>query len=495
MAKDGQQMGGGAGGVAGVGGGVGGGGGSGQVHWHEGLFLQSHHLQTMQRSENERSERERKLRWSFPYGVIDSRLSLDALENMLVRFDRLRVVMPSGLEVDIPENTDLPALDIKRVFASGSGAFTVSVAVPLWQSQRGNTVDAQSGISSGARTPTGVADSTRVKRIYKVAEVERLDENTGENRQAVMVRRINAKLVVEGDDTSDMEVLPLVRIAHATGEELGRPQQDKTYVPPCLLLAGSGALRTLLRDLGNQLETTRREQVIELTRGGFSMENLRGIQYEALLRLRTLNVYAGRIPLLATLAALTPVEAYLEMRSLHAELAGLAPDRDPWEAPRYDHDNPGVCFFELDRRIRQLLSRAVASKFIKVNFERDGAVLAAALEDKHLTKPNDYFLGIKTKADPLALAKLVEDGDKFKLVPRSMERMMIFGVRLAEERHPPYELPAQVGLNYFRLLRTESKSMWDRIVSEKKMALRWPDSEKFEFSEVSLYMTVPGDEA
>ncbi len=467
------------------------GSGSGQVHWHEGLFLQSHHLQAMQRGENERAERERKLRWSFPYGVIDSRLSLDALENMLVRFDRLRVVMPSGLEVDIPENTDLPALDIKRVFASGSGAFTVSIAVPLWQPQRGNTVEAQ----SGAGTPTGVADATRVKRIYKVAEVERPDENTGENRQAVMVRRINAKLVVEGDDTSDMEVLPLVRIAHATGEELGRPQQDKTYVPPCFLLAGSGALRTLLRDLGNQLETTRREQVIELTRGGFSMENLRGIQYEALLRLRTLNVYAGRIPLLATMAAMTPVEAYLEMRSLHAELAGLAPDRDPWEAPRYDHDNPGVCFFELDRRIRQLLSRAVASKFIKVNFEREGAVLAATLEDKHLTKPNDYFLGIKTKSDPLALAKLVEDATKFKLVPLSMERVMVFGVRLAEERHPPYELPAQVGLNYFRLLRTESKSMWDRIVSEKKMALRWPDSEKFEFSEVSLYMTVPGDEA
>lgn len=483
MAKDGQQTGQQTGQGAGT--------GPGQVHWHEGLFLQSHHLQAMQRGENERAERERKLRWSFPYGVIDSRLSLDALENMLVRFDRLRVVMPSGLEVDIPENTDLPALDIKRVFASGSGAFTVSIAVPLWQSGRGNTVDA----SSGAGTPTGVADSTRVKRIYKIAEVERPDENTGENRQAVMVRRINAKLVVEGDDTSDMEVLPLVRIAHATGEELGRPQQDKTYVPPCLLLGGSGALRNLLRDLGNQLETTRREQVIELTRGGFSMENLRGIQYEALLRLRTLNVYAGRVPMLATLAALTPAEAYLEMRSLHAELAGLAPDRDPWEAPRYDHDNPGVCFFELDRRIRQLLSRAVASKFIKVNFERDGAVLAAALEDKHLTKPNDYFLGIKTKADPLALAKLVEDGDKFKLVPRSMERLMIFGVRLAEERHPPYELPAQVGLNYFRLLRAESKSMWDRIVSEKKMALRWPDSEKFEFSEVSLYMTVPGDEA
>ena len=95
----------------------------------------------------------------------------------------------------------------------------------------------------------------------------------------------------------------------------------------------------------------------------------------------------------------------------------------------------------------------------------------------------------------MALAKLVESADKFKLMPRSMERLMILGVRLAEERHPPYELPAQPGLSYFRLLRTESKTMWERIVQEKKMAIRWPESEPFDYSEVALYMTVPEGQA
>jgi hypothetical protein len=50
-----------------------------------------------------------------------------------------------------------------------------------------------------------------------------------------------------------------------------------------------------------------------------------------------------------------------------------------------------------------------------------------------------------------------------------------------------------VGLNYFRLQRSESKSMWDRISQEKKIAIRWPENETFEFAEVSLFMTVPGD--
>ena len=62
---------------------------SGPVHWHEGLFLQPHHLQTMQHYFLERFGSERRLGYIFPYGVIDMKLSADALENMLVRFDRL----------------------------------------------------------------------------------------------------------------------------------------------------------------------------------------------------------------------------------------------------------------------------------------------------------------------------------------------------------------------------------------------------------------------
>jgi predicted component of type VI protein secretion system len=100
-------------------------------------------------------------------------------------------------------------------------------------------------------------------------------------------------------------------------------------------------------------------------------------------------------------------------------------------------------------------------------------------------------LGIKTKQDPSLLAKLVEDRDKFKLMPKSMGKLNIFGVKLEEERHPPMELPSQVGLHYFRLNRAEtSKQIWDRVAAEKAMALRWPEADALD-AEVGLYMTVP----
>lgn len=468
----------------------------GLVHWHEGLFLQPHHLQTMQRDLAEGGARERRLGTPFPYGVIDLRLSTDALENMLVRIDRLRAIMPSGLEVDLPGNADIPALDIKRVFQAGSGSFTVSLAVPLWQGQRANTVDPVSA-GGGAGTPArrAVAEEARVKRLYRVAEISRSDENTGENAQPVIVRRYNARLVVEGDDTADMEVLPLLRIMHAA-QEATLPRPDADFVPPCMVIGGSPVLKNLLRDLGAAVEASRKELVNQMTRGGFVVENLRGPQVVQMLRLRTLNRFSARLPVLvaggvAGSGSMTPFQAYLELRELQGELAALSPDRDPFDAPKYDHDNPGPLFMELDRRIRPLLRGDIQKKFLQAVFTKQDGVLATTLSDEHLTAPNGYFLGIRTRMDPTQLGKLVEDQDKFKVMPKSMAKLNIFGIKLVEERHPPMEMPSSSDLHYFRLDVGESKRMWERLASEKAVSVRWPDNENFDYQDVSLYMTVP----
>jgi type VI secretion system protein ImpJ len=469
----------------------------GQIHWHEGLFLQPHHLQALQREIVEGGARERRLAWAYPYGVIESRISTDALENLLVRIDRLRAVMPSGVEIDVPGNTDVPALDIKRVFQGSSGSFTVSLAVPLYQPGRPNQVALSSGGAGAGEVRRAVAEDVRVKRLFRVAEVSRVDENTGENSQPMLVRRLNARLVVDGDDVSDMETIPLVRIMHSA-EESSLPRPDPNFVPPCLTLSGSPKLRNLVRDLGTAVETARKDLISQMTRAGFAVENLRGPQILQLIRLQTLNKYAARIPSLVSAglagaggSTFPTFDAYMELRELLAELAGLTPERDPWEAPRYDHDNPGVSFLELDRKLRPMLQGNVERKFLKAAFVSDGGVLACTLTDEHLSKPNGYYLGVKTKMDATQLSKLLEDQDRFKLMPRSMVKLNIYGLKLAEERHFPNELPASSDLLYFRVDLGASEKMWERAKGEKALAIRWPEAETFEFQEVALYMTVP----
>jgi type VI secretion system protein ImpJ len=431
----------------------------------------------MQRDLLENVASERRLAWGYPYGLVEARLSTDALENLLIQFDSLRAVMPSGVVVSFPETADLPALNIKTVFEASSEPFDLLLGVPLWYSTQANALE------------PGAAD-WRVKRIYRTVETEWHDENTGENPQPVMTRRINARLLLPDDDRSDLEVMRLLRVAHATGDDVGVPRQDPGFVPACMVLGGSPVLREMVRDLANQVEATRGELVVQITRGGFSIDTMRGLQFEQIMRLRTLNHYAGRLPHIVAAPNVSPFEMYLELRGLLGELAALYPDRDQYEVPPYDHDNPLVCFSDLCDKVRGLLRGTVAPSFIKVELHREGRLMVAELTDEHVTRPNEYFLGIKTQMDPRQLGRLVEDADKFKCMAKSLASQRIWGIRLAEERHPPLELPSQVGLHYYRLMRADSARMWERIKQEKSVAVVWGGIEASDF-ELAIYMTVP----
>ena len=450
---------------------------SAQIHWHEGLFLQAHHLQRSQKGFIDAISAERRLSWAFPYGVIEARLNPDDLENMRIRFDRLRAIMPSGIEVNYPAEAELPSIDIKQSFATSGGVLNILLAVPLWFDARANTVE------------SGSATDARAKVLYRLNEVECADENTGENPKPLLMRRINARLILENEDPSDLEVIPLLRVIRATGQDVGLPRQDSEYSGPCIVLNGSPVLMELVRDLASQVEASRKELVVQLTRGGFSLENLRGVQFEQIMRLRTLNRFSARLPSLAEAPNVSPFFMYLELRELLGELTALHPDRDVFDVPAYDHDNPYLAFGELSAKIRSLLRGTVAPTYMKIPFTNVAEIQTAVFEDKHFALPNDYFLGIETKEDPRGLVNLVENPDEFKLMPKSMASRAIRGVLLKEERFVPLELPAKAGLHYFRLLRSVSARAWDQIQAEKAAVIRWPDEGVSDF-QISLYMTL-----
>lgn len=448
-----------------------------QVHWHEGLFLLPHHLQRLQRSLSDSVSAERRLNWSYPYGLIEARLSNDDLENMRVRFDRLHAIMPSGEEVRFPQDAELPAVDIKQAFES-RGRFVVYLGLPLWSNARAN-----------AMSPGENVDA-RAKILYRVAETEVVDENTGENAKAMLHRRLNARLLLEDDDRSDLEVIPLLRVTRAAGQDVGLPQQDPEFVGPCFALNGSATLRELVRDLSSQVLASREELVVQVTRGGFSIDTMRGIQFEQIMRLRTLNRYGASLEALVETSSVAPFEIYVLLRELMGELAALHPDRDVFETAPYQHDNPYPVFSELVSKIRQLLRGSVAPSFLKAPFTEVNGLLSAMLTDEHLQRPTDYFLGIRTKEDPRTLARLVEDADRFKLMPQSLASRAVRGVVLKEERFPPLELPGQSGLYFFRLLRGESARSWQQIQAEKVAVVRWTGNETADY-DITLFMTLP----
>jgi type VI secretion system ImpJ/VasE family protein len=453
-----------------------------QIHWHEGLFLQPHHLQRFQKNVFDLVASERLLAWNYPYGAVDARISRDELENQRIRFDHLQVIMPSGLEIDFPRNAELPMIDIKQAFQSNPGGFKVSLGVPIWQDRRANSLE-----------PGNVFDP-RAKLIYKVTESDYCDENSGENPKPMQVRRLNARLLLEGEDPSDLEVLPLLRILRSTNEESNIPRQDPDFSGPCLVINASPILRNMVRDLSSQIEASRKELVVQVARGGFSLDTMRGQQFEQIMRLRTLNRYAARLPSLVLAPSVSPFTWYLELRELLGELVALFPDRDEFNVIAYDHDNPVLCFRELSAKIRGYLRGNVQPSYIKVPFKMVDGDLCAAFTDEHFTKPIDYLLGIKTKDDVVQLEAFVQSPEKFKLMPRSGARRAFFGLPLKAERNAPLELPARADLHYFRLQRQErnGERYFESIREEKGAVIKWAENEYPNPDwDIALYMIVP----
>lgn len=450
------------------------------VHWHEGLFLCPHHLQVLSRSVQSALIDERNLVMPYPYGVLQAKLAPDSLENRMIRFDRLRAVMPSGILVDTMFGTDLPPLDINEAIESAASGLVIRLAVPLWKNDGANAVPAEETIPA------------RRRELYNVSDVDLPDENTGSNPRTVTVRKLNARLVLDGQDTTGLETIPLMRVELSTTEKQTRPRLDPEFAPPCLQLNAWPTMTTLVRELAEQVAACREEQVSIMNRGGFNLDAMQGPQVEQMMRLRTLNLYTARLRMLGSNPAATPAEAYLEIAGLMGELAGLRPGNDRFNLPRYDHDRPMVSLLVLEETARQLLKIDAAETWWKLDLEHSAGDRSykTPLEDKHLTQPNQYYLAIKTGDDTDTVIQLVEDGKVFKCMPMSLEGRTVYGLPLKYDPHPPLGLPVHGDLHYFRMLRSDNEMIWERIVQDSAICCHWQGMEGSDFA-LSIYMTVP----
>jgi predicted component of type VI protein secretion system len=188
---------------------------------------------------------------------------------------------------------------------------------------------------------------------------------------------------------------------------------------------------------------------------------------------------------------LPPSEVYLRLRELLGELLALHVGEKLFDCQPFNHLDPLPCFRELDRKIRDEIRVSRAVDPLKVVFAGAPGLLRAILEPQHFEKPTGYYLGVKTRVDRTKLAVYLGDGNKFKLMPRSMEQVAIFGVELKEQNYPPLELPAQNDLHYFSLLPASNARRWDQLKADKAISLVWNNAElDLTDATFTLYMTL-----
>lgn len=439
------------------------------IHWHDGLFVLQHHLQFFQRSLNSKLHGARQLGMTHPWGVIGMQVDKDSLDEGLVALRSLKAILPSGLLVDVPDSAILEPLRVADALRAAPDGIRVLLAVTNWTPNGANMRD-------GDHAPGSETNSGR----WEVGSIEVRDENDGADPEEILIRRTNARLVLEGSIPAGAEVLPLFRITSDHASAKFAVEIDPAYVGPSIQCGASEEIMSLVKELAARIAAARVEHLAYLSRGGYDADRLAGQQVEWMLRTQAISSVLPRLSDHKWISNSTPFELYHELRSFLGQLSPLRPTRDLYQVPDYDHVDALPVLAELSLRIRNLVFDSGLGSFLAVPFTEtstlgDDLRMDVSLEDAHFIKGKQFYLAIdgEPHGETSTIVDLVLNGDAFKMLPASKAGSRIRGLKLEEDRFPPLALPARPGRIYFKIDETSNSAAWAKVRDERAMATVW----------------------
>ena len=427
------------------------------VHWHEGMFLRPHHLQAAQRHIAHLQHLADHRDHPFDWGLRVFELDRDALANHRLVVRTLRARMRDGTLISLPEDGDLPALDLKSAF-DREGVVTVFLGVPVLHLGRPNV--------AGARPGEG---------RYKLDALDLEDENTGLHPQPIQVRRLNLQVLLSTQDHAGYEVIPLVSLEKSSGADPS-PQIHVPYIPPLLACDAWTPLQVdLLQSVFDRVGRKIERLAEQVTSRGISLES--HAQGDALIiaQLRTLNEAYALLNILAFAPGAPPFTAYYELCRLVGQLSIFGDTRRPPDLPRYDHDDLGGCFYAVKKHLDFLLDRIVEPSYKQRPFEGAGMRMQVALEQAWLDTHWQMYVGVKSRLPEEECKRLLERGGLDMKIGSSEQVDRIFkmgavGLRFQYKPQPPRVLPAVQGLIYFEVSRDTEE--WQNVQRSLTLAVR-----------------------
>jgi type VI secretion system protein ImpJ len=434
------------------------------VHWHEGMFLRPHHFQAAQR--HAAQELSRGTRWNLhhDWGVRAIDLDRDALSNYRFVVRSLRARLRDGTLVALPEDGDLPPLDLKPAFERGPSV-TVFLGLPALHLGRSNISDTR---SDGGR--------------YRLDSQELEDENTGVNPQLLPVRLLNLQMLLSTQDHAGYEVIPLARVEKSMRAD-ALPQLDEAFIPPVLAVDAwqplqAGILQNAHDRIGKKLDLLT-EQVLAR-----SIDFDSAAQGERLLfeQLRVLNAAYALLNITAFAEGIHPLLAYRDLCGLVGALAVFGEGRRVPALPPYDHDDLGGCYHAVKNHLDALLDAFVEPAYKERPFVGSGLRMQVALESLWLEPGWQLFIGVDSPLETDECVRLLTKPGGLDMKVGSSDRVdQLFrlgqaGLKFTHTPQRPAALPQRPGLIYFQIGRESQQAEWLNVQRSLSLAVRLNES-------------------
>jgi type VI secretion system protein ImpJ len=437
-----------------------------EVVWEDGLLLQPHHLQAMQRHFSDLAAYLVNTR-AFGYGVRTLEIRKESVANWVLEVGSCDLVMPDGTVVVVGETAVIQPLEFRHM-QHDAATLEVWLAVPFGSD---NTP------SLAEEAQIDGTDPSASTRRYFAGALEHKDENTGGDGREIRVRRLNGRIFVGARPPEGYATLKIAELDKVVTDEEGgrRYELSDRYVPACLRLDAAPALHALVKDMLDRLETKNAELLGHL-RGDRSLHTGDSLQTPAtLLKLQATN---GVLPLLRQIAAqpaMHPFDVYLQLCRLAGDLAIVS---DQWDSPKlviYDHDDPLRAFADLKSKWLQLLEKAVESRIDKRHFEPSGeqqGVLEAEVPAHFLEEGVELFLGVKTDLPRQEIGPIFSGARTVLAAPENItlvRHRRIPGILCSADDEIPASLSSRKGYCFLRI--QQEGEFWEIAKGRQRLAL------------------------
>jgi type VI secretion system protein ImpJ len=391
--------------------------------------------------------------WGFLRLQIDAKALTEGTLSILVASG----IFPDALPIDIPaSDTAPPSRVLEECFHDGRQSCMFYLAIPQYL-HGGMNVSLKRG---------------RVSTRYLAQLQMTRDENSGSSEKPVQVARKNLQLLAEGENLEGSVLLPCVNILKT---ETGMYQLDPTFIPSLIDVHGSDILTGIVRGIVELLVTRSSQLAGGRRQKNQSLADFTAADIANFWLLYTLNTHLPGLRHYLESSNVQPEMLFGDLSDLAGALTAFSNKIDPRDLPRYDHEQLGPCFFEIDRLIRFMIEANIPTNVVAIPLKILRETIYACSIDKDSYFENSRFY--------LAVSADMRDADLIDRIPKltklcsathieTLVRQALPGIRVTHVEQPPRAIPVKLRHQYFAIER--SGTAWEAVQRARNFAVYAP---------------------
>ncbi|RQW07074.1 MAG: type VI secretion system baseplate subunit TssK [Calditrichaeota bacterium] len=433
-----------------------------KVIWFEGMTLDPHHFQQMDRFHESRLNYWMREVTPYLWGISAITLEKDSLLNGQFQLTKLTGVMPDGMFFNMPESDPLPIpRNFSELFPPTQESLPVFLCIPA---------DKPGGQNYQLKEGT-IGHSFR----YQLENIRINDENTGTDQREIAMARTNFQTIFGSESLEGMTYL---KIAEIIRSPQGDFIENEDFIPACLSVQSSETLLGILRrllELLNARSTALRTRRRQSTGGQLEADPKDLPLY---WHLSSINMMIPVLNQYLTLGKFHPFQVYQLLLQLTGLLTTYSLDDGilPGDLSLYDHTNLGPLFRGIEKKIRRLLGDVVPQKhYISLPLEKQSESLYfCKIEDPALLKEARLFL--VCQGEMLEKKPVNELPLKLRIASQEMIHEVLStatrALNITYSTHPPAGVPSKPGVYYFKL--EKQGPFWSAIEKSQDLAVYIP---------------------